>query len=85
MAYRAVTHLTHSEDGEIILLCNHREIWSPRMKEDAIDDIESGRHTYYYLNDHAGDQDIIVTPHPEKGKILQAVPQGHGRSGSGRG
>jgi len=78
MAYRAVTHLTRSEDGEILMLCNHRETWSPRVKEDAIDDIESGRHTYY-LDDQVDSCQIIVSADPDKGKILVAAVQG--RSG----
>lgn len=37
-------------DGNVITkLCNSNEFWSPRQKEDAIDDIDSGRHSYYTM------------------------------------
>ena len=34
-------------DGDITALCNGSESWSPRLKADAISDIESGLHSYY--------------------------------------
>ncbi len=47
MADRAVTQTGKDADGDITKLCNPGEFWSPRSKQDAIDDIESGNHTYY--------------------------------------
>ena len=47
MADRPVTQTGKDADGDITKLCNPREYWSPRLKYDAIDDIESKRHRYY--------------------------------------
>jgi hypothetical protein len=47
MADRAVTQTGKDADGDITRLCNPGEFWSPRSKQDAIDDIELGNHTYY--------------------------------------
>lgn len=77
MAYRVITHVIRDEDGEILMLCNRQEVWSPRIREDVIDDIESGLHTYY-LDDGTGVMNIAVSNHPVKGKILVALPQGRG-------
>jgi hypothetical protein len=38
-------------DGDILALCNPREYWSPRMKRDAISDIELDLHRYYVAVD----------------------------------
>lgn len=47
MADRAVTRARHDGDGDVIAIGNPEAGWSPRMKADAIYDIESGAHTYY--------------------------------------
>ena len=47
MADRKVTASGKDKDGDIIKLCKSGEAWSPRMKADAIRDIENGTHTYY--------------------------------------
>lgn len=47
MAKRKVTHSGKDENNVITKLCNHGEWWSPRSKDDAIDDIELNRHSYY--------------------------------------
>ena len=47
MADRAVRKTRKDEDGDILALCNPGDYWSPRQKADAIQDIESGLHTYY--------------------------------------
>lgn len=47
MAERAVTRSGKDRDGDITSLCNPGQIWSPRSKNDAIRDIESGAHSYY--------------------------------------
>jgi hypothetical protein len=46
MADREVTQTGKDKSNEIISLCNPKTTWSPRTKEDAIRDIESGDHTY---------------------------------------
>ena len=47
MANRRVTASGKDADGDITALCNSAEAWSPRNKADAINDIESGTHSYY--------------------------------------
>ena len=47
MAERPVTKTAKGPDGEITALCNDEAWWSPRSRDDAINDIESGEHTYY--------------------------------------
>lgn len=47
MADRAVTHTRKDRDGDILALCNTGSVWGPRLKADAIRDIESGTHTYH--------------------------------------
>ena len=47
MASRAVTHSGKDRDGDITKLCHPVQAWSPRMKADAIRDIESGTHSYH--------------------------------------
>ncbi len=44
---RAVTKTRKDNNGDITALCNPGDYWSPRSKNDAINDIESGTHTYY--------------------------------------
>jgi hypothetical protein len=47
MADRPVRQTRKDRDGDIIALCDSGSSWSPRMKLDAIRDIETGLHTYY--------------------------------------
>jgi hypothetical protein len=47
MADREVTKTGKDRDGDITSLCNSGSSWSPRSKASAIQDIESGDHTYY--------------------------------------
>ncbi len=47
MAERRVTHSGKGDGNVITKLCNPGEWWSPRLKDDAIEDIELGRHSYY--------------------------------------
>lgn len=46
MADREVTQ-TRKDKGEITALCNPGAGWTPRSKEDAIQDIESKTHAYH--------------------------------------
>jgi Protein of unknown function (DUF3892) len=46
MADREVTK-TRKDSHEITALCNPGATWSPRPKASAIQDIESGDHTYH--------------------------------------
>lgn len=47
MADRPVFRSRKDDDGDITALCNASESWSPRLKRDAISDIENGFHRYY--------------------------------------
>ncbi len=47
MATRYVVKSGKDKDGDITKLCNAGEAWSPRLKADAISDIENGTHSYY--------------------------------------
>ena len=46
MALRHVYKTAKDPDGDITMLCNRVESWSPRLKENAISDIESNTHSY---------------------------------------
>ena len=70
MADRQVTHSRKDKDGDITALCNPGEWWSPRLKHDAIDDIENHRHTYFVKVPNANRADIHVVPGPS-GKYLR--------------
>lgn len=47
MSDRAVTRSGKNGSGDITALCNPGQYWSPRLKADAIRDIEHGLHSYY--------------------------------------
>lgn len=47
MADRPVRKTRKDKDGDILALCNDGSHWSPRLKADAIRDIETGTHTYH--------------------------------------
>jgi hypothetical protein len=47
MADREVSQTAKNDSGEITGLCKPGAWWSPRSKEDAIRDIDSGDHTYH--------------------------------------
>ena len=47
MADRPVRKTRKDQDGDILALCNDGSHWSPRKKADAIQDIETGLHTYH--------------------------------------
>jgi hypothetical protein len=70
MADRAVTQARHDSDGDVTALGNPDASWSPRLKWDVINDIESGLHTYYVPWKIAGRTDIRVVNGPN-GKYLR--------------
>ncbi|MBA7560105.1 hypothetical protein ES708_01725 [subsurface metagenome] len=71
MAKRQVTKTKKNSDGDILALCNPSELWSPRSKNDAINDIESKNH-YYYVK-ISGSKEVIVRviDDIQKGKYLR--------------
>lgn len=52
MADRKITATGKDTDGDITKLCTGGEWWSPRLKADAVRDIETKAHSYYV--DRAG-------------------------------
>lgn len=69
MADRAVFKTGKDSDGDITKLCNEGQMWSPRMKADAISDIENGIHTYY-VPWQTGRTEVRVV-HGPNGKYLR--------------
>jgi hypothetical protein len=60
MAIREVKICRKDDSGEIVALCNPEAFWSPRLKGDAIHDIQNNIHTYYVLcNGRRVDIEII--------------------------
>lgn len=74
MADRRVTATGKDGDGDITSVCNPGESWSPRMKANAIADIEGGLHTYY-VEDRSGRSDVHVVDDPD-GPYLRTDPDG---------
>ena len=75
MARRAVIRTGKDKDGDIISLCNPEESWSPRSKQDAISDIESGTHIYYVPWTSGPHTEIEVVNGP-RGKYLRTRRDG---------
>ena len=69
MADRAVRRTRKDRDGDIIALCDSGASWSPRSKRDAINDIESGIHTYHVP--WKDDRTEIRVINGSKGKYLR--------------
>jgi len=44
---RYVMRTRKDRDGDITALCNGGQYWSPRLKQDAINDIERGSYRYF--------------------------------------
>jgi hypothetical protein len=70
MADRAVRKTGKDSDGDITSLCDDGAAWSPRRKADAINDIESGAHTYH-VPWQSGRTEIRVVNDRVKGKYLR--------------
>ena len=73
MASRQVFAARKNVEGDITALCNSSEFWSPRYKNDAIIDIETGEHSYYVLISGIK-VNIRVVDDPIKGKYLRTDP-----------
>ena len=71
MADRRVRQTGKDGNGDITTLCNKGQLWSPRTKAQAVEDIRTSTHSYYV--DEAGHRtDVQVTP---EGNLL-ADPDG---------
>lgn len=73
MADRRVTHSRKDRDGDITALGNPGEWWSPRMKANAIADIEGGDHTYYVQAPGTSRAEVRVVK-GQTGKYLRSDP-----------
>jgi hypothetical protein len=69
LADRTIYKTRKDENGDITALCGNDRNWSPREKNDAIADIESGEHTYY-VPWRTGRTEIFVAEGPS-GKYLR--------------
>lgn len=76
MADRKVIKSRKDNDGDITALCNANYSWSPRLKADAINDIENNIHTYYVQQPGTSRSDIQVVNDRVKGKYLRTDPDG---------
>lgn len=74
MADRAVRKTGKDKDGDITALCDSGAGWSPRLKSDAISDIENNIHTYH-VPWTSGRTEITVVKGPN-GKYLRTVRDG---------
>lgn len=71
VADRRVTRTGKDRDGDITSLCNPAEAWSPRSKQGAISDIESGTHRYYVREE--GDGAWVYVVNGPFGKYLRTT------------
>ncbi len=72
MARREVTHSRKDRFGDITALCQPGASWSPRLKQDAINDIERGIHGYYVRL--RGQEVEIRVINARTGKYLRTDP-----------
>jgi len=70
MEIRYVNRSGKDKDGDITKLCNPEATWSPRLKADAIRDIESGVYAYKVPWSDGLTTDIRVVNGPN-GKYLR--------------
>lgn len=71
MSDRAVRQARKDSDGDITAIGTPGAAWSPRLKADAINDIESGLHTYYVPWKSVGRTEIRVVHSVRYGKYLR--------------
>ena len=70
MVDRQVTKTRKHEEGDILALCDDADFWSPRAKQDAITEIESGLYRYFVSWPDGKETDIHVVQGPT-GKYLR--------------
>lgn len=70
MAKRYVSRTGKDRDGIITKLCHPGNAWSPRLKKEAITDIESGLHEYWVNWSTSPETQINVVQGPI-GKFLR--------------
>ena len=79
MADRAVTRARHNSEGDVTAIGSPGAAWSPRLKVDAIRDIESGDHRYYVPWNDGVSTWIHVVDDPD-GKYLRTSRDGTTRN-----
>ncbi len=75
MATRYVTKSGKDKDGDITKLCSAGEAWSPRLKKDAISDIENKVHEYD-VSWVDGQKTVIRVVNGPTGKYLRTQGDG---------
>ena len=75
MANRDVTHSGKDKEGDITKLCNPGKSWSPRLKRNAIRDIDNNIHVYYSKVGNSRVR-IHVVNDSQKGKYLRTNQDG---------
>jgi hypothetical protein len=70
MAKRYVLKTGKDRNGDITKLCQLGQSWSPRLKADAINDIETGTHEYWVNWSNSPETKIRVVSGPT-GKYLR--------------
>lgn len=73
MAKRKVMRKRVDLNKDVQALCNPMEPWSPRLKDNAIIDIEQGTHSYYI--DLQGKEINVVVAYSKSGKKLITDPK----------
>ena len=71
---RTVTASRKDEDGNITALCNENEDWSPRMKDDAVDDINNRDIVYESLGPISGARAKVLARTSRTGWYLTTAP-----------
>lgn len=75
MDKRIVNKSGKDKDGDITKLCNAGETWSPRLKADAIRDIEDKTHEYY-VRWSDNQETIVKVVNGTSGKYLRTQRDG---------
>jgi hypothetical protein len=77
MDERHVTHIRRQTDGGITALGNPSEPWSPRQKDDVIDDIIAGQCIYFVVV-HGRRRAVGVVEGPDGPELRTELgPAGH--------
>lgn len=73
MAKRQVTQTKKDKDGDILALCNPRQIWSPVSKSKAISEIEK-KINAYFVKINNDEVNIYVAKKSDGSKYLKTEP-----------
>ena len=82
---RKVTKTIKNQFGDIVVLCNDSELWSPKLKSIAIPEIELKVNRYYVIyknkeididvfKDSSGDKILFANPPDSNENILFSMP-----------